>query len=90
MENVRLEECDCIAVIDLSLYDRHVGEMLMEGKEVRKFSGRSKIKFLRDLGSQERIERSANRSLEVGIRVKVQLKKICSEDIDGYESVYIK
>ena len=91
VENARLQEYECTAVIDLSLYDRHAGEILLQEQEVRKFAGRSRARFLMDLGSQERIEKSANRSLEVGIRVKVQLRtRICSEDIDGFVSVCIK
>lgn len=90
MENARLQEYKCIAVIDLSLYDRHEGELLLQGQQVRKFAGRNRVKILTDLGLQERIEKSANRSLEVGIRVKVHMRRIISEDLDEYVSVRVK
>lgn len=83
LENARLEEFECTAITDISLYDREAGDLIRQGREKRKFFA-GRVRFLTDLGSQERIEKSANQCLEVGIKVEVQLRRIHSEDRDGY------
>jgi hypothetical protein len=88
-ENAKPLEYECTAVVYITLYDRNVGEVLFEGQEVRKFAGRNRVKLLTDLGSQERIEKSINQCLEVSLRVKLQLRRICYEYQDGYTCITV-
>lgn len=90
VENATLEQYQCTAVADISLYDRQAGELVEQTQEERRFGGKHVVRFMMNLGSQERIERSANQHLEVGIKVKVQLRRISSEMADGFVSLVVK
>lgn len=90
VQNATLEQYQCTAVADISLYDRQAGELVEQTQEERRFGGKHVVRFMMNLGWQERIERSANQHLEVGIKVKVQLRRISSEMADGFVSLVVK
>lgn len=89
VENAPLDEHNCMAITDISLQDQDTGEVLLQRREERKFAGGlNYVQFFTTLGSQERIEKFANKDLDIGVKVKLQFRRICSDDQDRY--VYVK
>ncbi len=82
LENPRLQEHECVAIVATTLYDREAMELLLKTQNKLKFTGRNSVRFMLNLAAQERIEKSAKQNLEVSVQVEVQ---ISSEDrADSY------
>lgn len=76
LERGDLEDYRCTAVLNVVLYDKDAREEIFKGQERREFNGRRSLRLMTDLGSQERIEKSKNKFLDVCISVEVQFRSI--------------
>lgn len=77
VKNIRIEDYECVAIVSISLYDPHTQDMIIQEKEERKFArGYNHIEFHATLGSQERIEKSDNRLLELTIATELRFQHI--------------
>ena len=76
LESGDMEGYRCTAVVNVVLYDKEAREEIFKGQERREFNGRKSLRLMTNLGSQERIEESRNRFLDVCVSVEVQFRTI--------------
>ena len=85
-----LLEHDYKAYVSTTLYDSEASQILGQYSNSYKFAdGKTFVRFLINLGSQERVEKSTSRQLEVRVEVKVYgtNKYKLSDEGNGYMSI---